>query len=112
MILIGMRARGIHAMSNYEKKKGGGFKRLLANVGAVLAGLYLANFGWGFVDLIPDNFPGIGNLDEVLVSFILFVCLEAMGIGPEKFLKRGFKKSSQKEDKATQAKAAEVVNED
>ena len=34
------------------------------------------------VELIPDNIPVAGNLDEVLASIILLRCLLALGIDP------------------------------
>jgi len=51
----------------------------LALLGAGLSGLFLSNLTFGFVE-IPDNLPFVGNLDEVLVSAILFTCLSYLGI--------------------------------
>ena len=52
----------------------------LALLGAGLTGLYLANLGFGTLAEIPDAFPLVGNLDEVLASAILFSCLSYLGI--------------------------------
>jgi len=54
-------------------------------VTAALAGLcgsllYLINFGAGVVEIIPDNLPIVGNLDEVVASLVLFACLRALGL--------------------------------
>ena len=35
----------------------------------LVAGLYLLNFTFGF-DLIPDNLPIAGNIDEVIASIL------------------------------------------
>jgi uncharacterized membrane protein YkvA (DUF1232 family) len=53
---------------------------LLSVIGLVLAGIYLANPGWGIVELIPDNFAGIGNIDEVAATTIFLACLSRLGI--------------------------------
>lgn len=53
----------------------------VALIGAALSILYLANLTFGVVE-IPDNLPIIGNIDEVVVSGILFTCLSRLGINP------------------------------
>lgn len=45
-----------------------------------LSALYLANIGAGVVELIPDNLPLIGNLDEAAATLILLNCLAYFGI--------------------------------
>lgn len=52
---------------------------LVSVIGLVLAGIYLANPTFGF-DLIPDNLPGIGNIDEVVATTIFLACLSRLGI--------------------------------
>jgi hypothetical protein len=52
----------------------------LAVIGVVLSLLYLSNVGAGFLELIPDNLPGIGNIDEVAFTMILIYCLRRLGI--------------------------------
>lgn len=53
---------------------------LLSVIGLVLAGIYLANPGWGFIELLPDNIAGVGNLDEFLATTIFLTCLSRLGI--------------------------------
>jgi hypothetical protein len=53
---------------------------LVCVVGLLVAGIYLANPGWGFIEFIPDNAPGIGNIDEFIASAIFFTCLGRLGI--------------------------------
>ena len=52
---------------------------LLALAGTTVSSVFLANLTFGIVE-IPDNFPLVGNLDEVVVSAILFSCLNYLGI--------------------------------
>ncbi len=49
-------------------------------LGLVLAGIYLANPGWGIAEFIPDNFAGVGNIDEVVATTIFLACLSRLGI--------------------------------
>ena len=48
-------------------------------VGLIGSLLYLANIGAGFLEIIPDNLPVVGNLDEVVATIILIACLKALG---------------------------------
>ncbi len=45
----------------------------------VLAVIYLLNPTAGFFELIPDNIPLIGNLDEAAAATILMMCLRHFG---------------------------------
>ena len=96
-------------MSKDQETPQGCLKRLLAQIGAVLSGAYLLNIGYGIVDLIPDNLPVAGNLDEVIASLILFVCLDALGIGPQRLFRRktSFKMGSK--EKNVKIQDAEIV---
>jgi len=42
--------------------------------------LYLTNPSAGFIELIPDNFPVIGNLDEAAATTMLIAALAYFGI--------------------------------
>ncbi|MEI6033791.1 MAG: hypothetical protein WCS65_05870 [Verrucomicrobiae bacterium] len=46
----------------------------------LLSLIYLANPGAGIVELIPDNIPGLGNIDEGLAAFLLLNCLAYFGL--------------------------------
>ena len=46
----------------------------------VLSVLYLLNFDAGIFELIPDNIPIIGNLDEVAATILLLRCLAYFGL--------------------------------
>jgi hypothetical protein len=54
--------------------------RALAVGGALLSVLYLSNIGLGVVELLPDNIPVAGNIDEVLFTMLLVFCLRKLGI--------------------------------
>jgi uncharacterized membrane protein YkvA (DUF1232 family) len=56
----------------------------LARSGAVAGVLfslfYLVNPGAGVIELLPDNLPFIGNLDEVGITGFLVYCLRVLGL--------------------------------
>jgi uncharacterized membrane protein YkvA (DUF1232 family) len=54
-------------------------KILIATIG-ILSGLYLLNPGFGVFELIPDNIPFIGNLDEATATFLLLSALAYFGL--------------------------------
>lgn len=46
----------------------------------LVAGIYLLNLGFGVVELIPDNIPLFGQIDEIVATAILLWSLEKFGI--------------------------------
>lgn len=46
----------------------------------ILSAMYLLNIGSGVIELIPDNIPIIGNLDEATATLLLLNCLRYFGI--------------------------------
>jgi len=50
--------------------------------------IYLLNPGAGIFELIPDNIPIIGNLDEAAALTILLLCLKYFGIELPEFFRR------------------------
>ena len=63
-----------------ESRLSRAIKPLLVILVGVLAAIYLLNPGAGFIELIPDNIPIIGNLDEAGATMILLSCLAYFGI--------------------------------
>ncbi len=65
--------------------KDGGSKRhpatsaIVGILGAVSA-IYLLNPTWGVFEIIPDNLPIIGNLDEAGAMAVLISCLAYFGV--------------------------------
>jgi hypothetical protein len=56
------------------------FKKIVIAVIGILSFLYLLNPGLGVFELIPDNIPFIGNLDEVTATYILLSTLAYFGL--------------------------------
>jgi hypothetical protein len=46
----------------------------------LISTMYLLNIGAGFLELIPDNIPLVGNLDEAAAAALLIMCLSYFGI--------------------------------
>lgn len=46
----------------------------------LISTMYLLNIGAGFIELIPDNIPLVGNLDEAGATALLIMCLSYFGI--------------------------------
>ena len=55
-------------------------KTLLVVIAMALSGIYLLNPDAGILEFLPDNLPGVGNLDEGLASAILFGGLRYFGL--------------------------------
>jgi hypothetical protein len=55
-------------------------KKILVTGIGILSFLYLLNPGLGLFELIPDNVPLIGNLDEVTAVYLLLSSLSYFGI--------------------------------
>ena len=51
-------------------------KKLGALFLALLSIIYLLNPTAGVFELLPDNIPFIGNVDEGLAAYILYSCIE------------------------------------
>ena len=52
---------------------------IVFGMGAI-ALIYLLNPGAGFIEIIPDNFPIVGNLDEAAAVALLLNCFRYFGI--------------------------------
>lgn len=55
-------------------------KSLVALGLGALSLVYLLNPGAGIIDLIPDNLPILGNLDEAAATLLLLNCLAYFGL--------------------------------
>ncbi len=51
-------------------------KKLLVSLLGAICLLYLLNPTAGVFELIPDNIPFVGNLDEGLFAYLLFSCIQ------------------------------------
>ncbi len=63
-------------------------KKLWHVLVGIVALIYLLNPSAGFFELIPDNFPIIGNLDEVGAAIVLLAVLRSFGFDLTGFFKR------------------------
>jgi len=55
-------------------------KNVLVFLLGMAAVIYLLNPGAGFFELLPDNLPFIGNLDEAAAVGLLLMCLKYFGL--------------------------------
>ena len=53
-----------------------GLKKLLVLILAIIALFYLLNPSAGIFELVPDNIPIVGNIDEGLAAYVLFSCIQ------------------------------------
>ena len=86
---LGKRERDVLAALVYEFISNGepvGSRTLSRTLGAVLGalvgGLYLLNPTMGLIELIPDNVPVVGNLDEAGATLLVFYALRYLIRGP------------------------------
>ncbi len=60
----------------------------------VISVLYLLNIGVGVFELIPDNLPLVGNLDEGGAVTLLMMCLRYFGLDVTKIFERETKRKN------------------
>lgn len=51
-------------------------KNLIIIILMFLSIIYLVNPTLGLIEILPDNIPFVGNIDEGLASYILLSCIE------------------------------------
>lgn len=65
-------------------------KKVVVFVAGLLAALYILNPTAGVFEIIPDNLPLVGNLDEAAAVALLLMCLKYFGIElPDIFRRSG-----------------------
>lgn len=64
------------------------FRHLFVFIVGLVSLVYLANPTAGILELIPDNVPLVGNLDEAGATGILISCLAYFGIDTTRFARR------------------------
>lgn len=55
-------------------------KKFIVVILGLLSAFYIINPGAGIFELIPDNIPFVGNLDEAAAVALLLACLRYFGI--------------------------------
>lgn len=63
-------------------------KKILVALAGLLGLVYLINPTAGVFELIPDNLPVVGNLDEAAAAAIVLAALRYYGIDLTRFLGR------------------------
>ena len=69
-------------------------KDILVALAAFVSFVYLINPGAGILEIIPDNLPIIGNLDEAAACAIILAAFRYYGIDLTSFLGRGVRDRS------------------
>ena len=64
-------------------------KKILVLAVGLLATLYLLNPTAGVFEILPDNLPLVGNLDEAAAVALLLMCLKYFGIDLPNLFRRG-----------------------
>ena len=65
-------------------------KSIMAALGGGLGLIYILNPTAGILELLPDNIPFVGNLDEAAAAVLVLGCLRHFGVD----LTKKFKKDS------------------
>lgn len=55
-------------------------KKISVALVGLISLVYLLNPSAGFIELIPDNFPLVGNLDEATATALLLASLRYFGL--------------------------------
>lgn len=63
-------------------------RKIFATFGVIIGLIYLLNPTSGVIEIIPDNIPFIGNLDEATAVILILKCLREFGVD----LGKGFKR--------------------
>lgn len=63
-------------------------KTVVVIILGILSMLYILNPGAGIFELIPDNIPFLGNLDEATAVMVFLACLRYFGIDIGNIFKR------------------------
>jgi len=64
-------------------------KKIVVFCIGLLALVYLLNPGAGIFEILPDNLPLVGNLDEAAAVGLLLVCLRYFGVELPDVFRRG-----------------------
>lgn len=62
-------------------------KRFFIALAGILSVLYLLNPSAGFFEILPDNLPLIGNLDEATATMVLLAALRYFGLDLTRFFR-------------------------
>lgn len=63
-------------------------KHFIVILGGISGALYLLNPTAGMIEVLPDNLPYIGNLDEGAATILVLGCLRFYGLDLIDFFKK------------------------
>ena len=55
-----------------------GLKKFASIIGLIIGVIYILNPTFGVFELIPDNLPYIGNLDEASAVLLILACIKEL----------------------------------
>ncbi len=73
-------------------------KSIVIAILGIISLVYIFNPSAGFIEIIPDNFPIIGNLDEAAATILLLSCLSYFGIDLFNIFKKDASHSSDRDE--------------
>jgi len=73
---------------NINKGKRTLMKKIIVACLGLISLLYLLNIGVGIIEIIPDNIPFVGNLDEGGAALLLLMCLRYFGFDLTKIFEK------------------------
>ncbi|MCB1232112.1 MAG: DUF1232 domain-containing protein [Verrucomicrobiae bacterium] len=91
------------------KKERSVINNLIVGAVGVISAVYLFNPTAGFLELIPDNIPVVGNLDEAAAAAMLISALAYFGIDIGRLFGRSSASPARKEKKNGNTIDAEFV---
>jgi uncharacterized membrane protein YkvA (DUF1232 family) len=69
---------------NILNKVRNNLKKILSVIGLIIGIIYILNPTFGVFEIIPDNIPYIGNLDEASAVLLILACLKELKKGRTK----------------------------
>lgn len=75
-------------MTKETKKSNSSLRKLVAAIGILLGMIYIINPTAGVFELLPDNIPFVGNLDEAGAVWIILCCLREFGVDLTSFFRK------------------------
>lgn len=91
IVIISHRLDGLLVYAKLKRD----MRKNLVIVSIIICVIYLINPTLGVFELIPDNLPLIGNIDEVFVAGLLLSLINFLRTGEFRLLKQSRKKNDQ-----------------
>lgn len=62
------------------------FRKALFTLSGILGLIYILNPSLGVFEILPDNLPILGNLDEATATYLIILALKEHGLDLTKFI--------------------------